>query len=99
MRTTERMIELDRPASSTAVTTRLAGLWISVKSVWRAVRNRHVANRLADLDDYLLDDIGLTRSDIDRILGDTGLVDDPSQQLTWAALKRARYMLIGASRV
>lgn len=98
MRTTERMIELDIPASRPAVTTRLADLWTSVKSVWRAMRNRHVANRLADLDDYLLDDIGLTRSDIERILRDTGIADDPSQQLTWAALKRTRYLLAGASR-
>ncbi|MDE1159632.1 MAG: hypothetical protein PW791_15420 [Neorhizobium sp.] len=61
-----------------------------VKSVWRTLSNRIKANAVYELDDYQLDDIGLTRRDVTAALDRSGLLDDPSLLLSRAARERAR---------
>lgn len=90
MRTAERRMELElvtaRPGD---VWRRAAVLGVSgVKTVAKRIYNRIVANGLADLDDRLLADIGLVRSDVSDALN-TGLLEDPTTHLTRAARDRA----------
>jgi len=89
MRTTQRMLELDIAVPRPTLTARLLAAWTAGESVWRAMRNRRAANRLADLDDFQLNDIGLSRSDIDGILRISGIADDPSQLLARTARVRS----------
>lgn len=63
------------------------------KSVWRALRNRMVSNCLRDLDAHLLDDIGITRSDVTDALDRSGVFDDPSILIGGAAHRRAHTRL------
>lgn len=95
MRTAERMIELDIAQQRQGFLTRLAAATTRVKSVWRAVRNRRAANRLADLDDFQLRDIGLSRSDVEQALKSSGFADDPSLHLSRSARNRSRRALRG----
>lgn len=95
MRTTERMIELDIAEPREALVTRFLAATAHVKSVWRAIRNRRAANRLADLDDFQLRDIGLCRFDVEQILKASGIADDPSQLLSRSARNRSRRALHG----
>ncbi|RCW27367.1 uncharacterized protein DUF1127 [Ciceribacter lividus] len=89
MSTTERMTELDLAVSRPTLAARLAATWQAMKSVLRALRNRRAANRLADLDDALLRDIGLSRADVESILRTSGIADDPSRLLARTARNRA----------
>ncbi|MCM2403060.1 DUF1127 domain-containing protein [Rhizobium sp. S153] len=95
MSTTERMIELDIASSRQTLVQRLVAVLATMRSVWRAMRNRRAANCLAELDDFQLRDIGLSRSEVNRILGMSGIADDPSQQLSRAARNHARRALQG----
>jgi len=56
MRTAERMIELDIAEPRLGLRARLVAALTHANSVWRAMRNRHAANRLVDLDDFQLRD-------------------------------------------
>jgi uncharacterized protein YjiS (DUF1127 family) len=69
---------------------RLSAVMVRTISVWRALRNRVASNRLHDLDDRQLDDIGITRSDLVTALERSGVLDDPSLLLSGAARERAR---------
>ena len=95
MRTAERMIELDIAEQRRGLLTRLVAATTRVKSVWRAIRNRRAANRLADFDDFQLRDIGLSRSDVEHALTSSGFADDPSQHLSRSARNRSRRALRG----
>lgn len=95
MRTAERMIEHDTAEPRQALVTRLLAVTSRVRSVWRAIRNRRAANRLADLDDFQLRDIGLNRSDVEQALKSSGFADDPSPHLSRAARNRSRRALCG----
>ncbi|GEO85161.1 MULTISPECIES: DUF1127 domain-containing protein [Alphaproteobacteria] len=95
MRTAEQMIELDIAEPRRALMTRLGTALTRINSVWRAVCNRRAANRLADLDDFQLNDIGLRRSDIEQIVGSYGFADDPSQQLMRLSANRSHCALRG----
>lgn len=55
----------------------------------RALYNRHSAGRLHNLDDRLLDDIGLTRADLERTFSVTGAFQDPTPELTRAVRARS----------
>ena len=63
MRTT-RIVELDlakpQPATRGLYTTSIA----FAATIWRVMRNRWASNRLHELDDRQLDDIGLSRHDV-----------------------------------
>lgn len=95
MRTAERMIELDIAEPRLGLRARLVDAITHANSVWRAMRNRHAANRLVDLDDVQLRDIGLCRTDVEQILKSSGLADDPSRLLSRAARDRSRRALRG----
>lgn len=90
MRTAERRMELE------LATTRQSDTWVrialrgvsSVKTFLRRIGNRLVANQLTELDDRLLADVGLARSDVVDAL-DSGLFEDPTAHLTRAARLRA----------
>jgi uncharacterized protein YjiS (DUF1127 family) len=59
----------------------------SSKAVTRAMRNRHNANVLAGLDQHMLADIGLTRSDVHDAFS-APLWEDPTALLSERAIER-----------
>lgn len=81
MRTAERKMELGfiapRLTSFEVVRT---GAVKGFVTFLRRIGNRLQANRLLDMDDHQLADIGLTRGDLKDAL-DTGIMDDPTTRL------------------
>ena len=94
MRTSGHMIELDiaipRPSVLARMTAVIAG---SMTAAWRVLKNRHSANRLGHLDDHQLDDIGLTRPELQAILHATALYEDPTCRLARSARLRGAQAL------
>ena len=68
----------------------VAGIMVRTTSVWRALRNRMAANSLYDLDDYQLNDIGITRRDLIAALEHSSVLDDPTRLLAGAARQHSR---------
>ncbi|HZG31151.1 DUF1127 domain-containing protein [Rhizobium sp. AG855] len=95
MRTTERILDLDLAISQPPQTAHLDHALVWIRTRWTSLRNRLAANNLADLDDRLLNDVGLSRSDVAQVLKEAGLADDPSQQLTRLAKRRSEQALRG----
>jgi uncharacterized protein YjiS (DUF1127 family) len=99
MRTNDRILDfdldlaVDRPARTLAA--RLVRLQAWIGSLRVALRNRLAANSLAELDERLLNDLGLSRGDVQDVLRRHGYADDPSQQLTRLARRRAERSLRG----
>ncbi|GGK44604.1 DUF1127 domain-containing protein [Salinarimonas ramus] len=56
-------------------------------AIWKAMVNRRAVMRLSDLDDRLLEDIGVTRSDVHCALAEPYRVD-PSHRLALRRLER-----------
>lgn len=96
MRTTNRILDLDLALSSKGPVSGTDGVLVWLRNFGTALRNRLSANSLADLDDRLLNDVGLSRADVNRVLRESGLADDPSQQLTRLARRRAELALRGS---
>ena len=90
MSTTTYGTQIDCTPAAPAKGARLLTVMLRANSVWRALRNRLASNRLYDLDDSQLDDIGLTRNDVAKALHDSSALEDPSLLLTNAARQRAR---------
>ena len=90
MSTTDCGTDIHLPHAVPAEQGRLFMVMLRTKSVWRALRNRVASNRLYDLDDRQLDDIGLARHDVATALERSGVLDDPSLLLTRAARIRAQ---------
>lgn len=88
MSTSERMIEL-HIAKPQAGVLRFAGIVASAAKFWRAFVNRRTANRLDDLDDHQLNDIGLTRLELHMTLRETGFASDPTKRLSSIAYRRS----------
>ncbi len=90
MRTAERRMELELATGreSDALRRAVSGWTMAVKTFLKRIYNRIVANRLTELDDRLLADIGVARSDVRDAL-ETGIFNDPTAHLTRAARKRA----------
>jgi uncharacterized protein YjiS (DUF1127 family) len=65
---------------STFTTALAAGVFRAIRKVVIAIRNRATVQKLQSLDDRMLKDIGLHRSDIDRVLL-LPLNEDPSRHL------------------
>ncbi len=88
MRTT-RIVELDlakpQPAGRGLYTTSIA----FAATIWRVMRNRWASNRLHELDDRQLDDIGLSRHDVFAATHASRLFDDPAALLAESARRRA----------
>lgn len=99
MRTNDRIFDFDleiaaeRPSRTLAA--RLARLNRWFGSLRVALRNRLAANSLADLDERLLNDLGLSRREVRDVLRRHGYADDPSLQLTRLARRRAEQSLRG----
>ena len=93
MRTNERMTEIGL-VGVTRSNSILGRLNVRLAAFWRALKNRMALNPLLDLDDQQLDDLGLTRGDVERALTHSGVLDDPYRHLS-AARQRGRraYML------
>jgi uncharacterized protein YjiS (DUF1127 family) len=92
MSTTEYGLKITTPEPQAVAGNRrfITAVTLRVKSVWRTLSNRFQANAVYELDDYQLDDIGLTRRDVMNALERSGLLDDPSLLLARAARERAR---------
>ena len=99
MRTNDRIFDFDldiaveRPSQTLAV--RLARLNAWFGSLRVALRNRLAANSLAELDERLLNDLGLSRGEVQDVLRRHGYADDPSLHLTRLARRRAEQSLRG----
>lgn len=70
-------------------------VWQALGAGWKAMRNRRAVGQLEDLDDYLLADMGLTRSDL-RAAIETPLHQDPSLRL--AVLSHEHRLIAPAGR-
>ncbi|WP_411033276.1 DUF1127 domain-containing protein [Shinella sp. BYT-45] len=94
MRMLDRRMEIDilatrRPAPSLLVRIRYA-----VSKFVRAWQNRRAINRLGELDDHRLLDMGLCRADVQEIRA-ASFFSDAGLHLTIAARERARRHLRG----
>jgi uncharacterized protein YjiS (DUF1127 family) len=58
-------------------------------ALWKAMINRRAVMRLSELDDRLLEDIGVTRADVGSSLAEPYRVD-PSHRLALRRLERTR---------
>jgi len=58
----------------------LGVLWLHTKQLYKVIRHRRGIATLAGQDDYLLADIGLTRNDVRRAMGEP-FWRDPSESL------------------
>lgn len=81
MRTAERKMELGLLAPRTATFEVVAAsVGKGFHTFLRRISNRIAANRLNEMDDHQLADIGLTRHDLRNAL-DMGLTSDPTTRL------------------
>lgn len=87
---------LAKPSSS--LMGRLALAFTKVASVWRVLRNRREVNRLTDLTDAQLLDIGLTRLELEAALTTSSFFEDPSSHLTKSARRGSRFSSFGLLR-
>ncbi|MGR6466681.1 DUF1127 domain-containing protein [Rhizobium sp. PAMB 3182] len=94
MSTIERTLDLDLAALRPARRPIAARAWNVVASVYRAIRNRIIVTKMTDLDDHMLQDIGIDRRDVHRALATTDLFNDPSGYLTRQARARARRSIV-----
>lgn len=95
MRTNEREIELVGGARSNTMFGRLN---VRFAAIWRALKNRVALNPLLDLDNQQLDDLGLTRADIERALTRSGVLDDPYRLLSTARQRSRRAYMLSLER-
>lgn len=97
MRTNERMTELGL-VGVTRGTTFWARLTVRFAAIRRAIKNRMALNPLLDLDDQQLNDLGLTRSDVERALTHSGVLDDPYRLLSAARQRGRRAHMLSLER-
>lgn len=72
-----------------------SGVGATLSGIARALLNRLSAGRLRELDDRMLDDIGLSRSDLEKTLSAGSLFNDPTPALSQAVRARAWRRLSG----
>lgn len=92
MSTTQQTLPLTTAPRSLPFAGRMATVLALLVAVCRVFRNRSEVNRLQDLDDNQLRDIGLTRSELHSALLTSSFFEDPSSHLTQSARHRARTM-------
>ncbi|MBD9371167.1 DUF1127 domain-containing protein [Rhizobium sp. ARZ01] len=88
-----RMIDryyLDVATYRSPVPSVLARVRMYVIRMMRIWRNRSAVNRLHELDDHMLLDVGLRREDVRSALASSYYWADPDIHLTMAARERAR---------
>ncbi len=88
MRTTDRILELDCSQTSLTFFQRLVNGFATLSSVLRVIRNRMEINKLNELDDNQLKDIGLSRTDLTSAFLASTFFEDPSEHLTKSARNR-----------
>ena len=88
MRTTDRILELDCSPTSLTFVQRVAHGFATLSSVLRVIRNRMEINKLNELDDNQLKDIGLSRTDLTSAFLASTFFEDPSEHLTKSARNR-----------
>lgn len=71
------------------------GFGATLSSAVRALVHRFRANGLRELDDRLLDDIGLCRSDLEKALSEGHAFNDPTPALARAVRARAWRRMAG----
>ena len=84
------------PAQASALACAVAALVSGVRAISRALKNRRDANRLAGMDDRMLADIGLTRSDL-RDAYAQPMWRDPTDILAGRARDKRRYRRTGST--
>ena len=90
MSTTELRMPSKTAGLSLPVAALVTTLFAMLISVYRVFRNRTQINRLHDLDDNQLRDIGLSRGDLNRAVLGSSFFEDPSSHLTQSARDRVR---------
>ena len=88
MRTAERKMELQIVAPAISLETRWNVALNRMAKLARSIINRLAVNKLTEMTDQQLADIGLVRSDVVNAL-EVGLLDDPSLHLARAARTHA----------
>ena len=88
MRTAARKMELQLTAPQVSFWSRVGATRDGVLTLVRSIANRIAVNKLTEMDDYQLADIGLVRADVMDAL-ETRLFDDPALHLARAAKMRA----------
>ncbi|MDO1581136.1 DUF1127 domain-containing protein [Rhizobium oryzicola] len=90
MSTIDRMMNTQAFGQRSAIARIAAEVSTVAKTVKRALRNRFAMNRIADLDDHQLQDIGLKRSDVEMAAGAAGVLEDPFDFLPLSARPRLK---------
>jgi uncharacterized protein YjiS (DUF1127 family) len=89
MSTTQQSLSSKIAHQSLPIAARVTATFAMLASVCRVLRHRMEVNRLQDLDDNQLRDIGLTRAELHSALLGSSFFEDPSAHLTQSA-RRAR---------
>ena len=87
--TTSYQGALSAPQSSSFLLV-LAGFTAAVRKIGQALKNRHDATMLANMDDRMLADIGLTRSDLRDAISEP-IWSDPTALLASRAQERRKH--------
>lgn len=89
MRMIDRRMEVDSLATPRQTPTLLARIRFAASMLVRAWQNRRVINRLSELDDHQLFDMGLCRYDVHEVRS-ASFFSDAGLYLTIVARERAR---------
>lgn len=89
MRMIDRNFEIETTAACRPVPTVLARVRTAASGFFRAWRNHRMVNRLNELDDHQLLDMGLRRSDVHAVRA-ASFFSDAGLHLTLASRERAR---------
>ena len=89
MRMIDRRLEIDTLATRRSAPSLFDRFRNTVYKFGRAWQNRRVINRLSELDDHQLFDMGLCRSDVREVMT-SSFFSDAGLHLTIAARERAR---------
>lgn len=88
MRTTERTFAPALASAGKAETRFFASAVALIKTVLHGLRNRRAMAALYEFDDFQLNDIGLSRRDVDHARSEAGLLRDPFQHLPRSVMQR-----------
>lgn len=89
MRMIDRKFEIEKVAARRPAPALLVGIRNAASGFFRAWRNRRGVNRLNELDDHQLLDMGLRRSDVHAVRA-ASFFSDAGLHLTLVARERAR---------